>query len=133
MCGSSAGHDNAEMQHTQLFVNMLLCLPRRSCRKRATPATTRTATASRPGSSPWRSSPSAQEVRCLDSAPGTRVEHTQLLVSNRAPQPSHVCYAGAGGWRTLDEWKVMFKKAGFSLEKCEAVGASMHLMVWDQI
>jgi len=27
----------------------------------------------------------------------------------------------------------MFKKAGYSLEKCEAVGASMHLMVWDQI
>ena len=40
---------------------------------------------------------------------------------------------GAGGWRTLSEWQVMFKKAGFTLEKSEAVGASMHLMVWNQI
>ena len=53
--------------------------------------------------------------------------------SAEVPWPTGSSCAATGGWRTMDEWKVMFKKAGFRLEKSEAVGASMHLMVWDQV
>ncbi len=102
-------------------------------------------TAFSPGSSQWRSWRSAQEVT-IDVV--TFVQYLLLMFSTKLCSLVDVIHVSviavllrvsavvtclAGGWRTLSEWEVMFKKAGFTLEKSEGVGASMHLMVWNQI
>jgi cyclopropane fatty-acyl-phospholipid synthase-like methyltransferase len=43
-----------------------------------------------------------------------------------------LAHCPGGAWRTLSEWKSLFNSAGFKLEDCKEVGASMHMAVWSR-